>query len=137
METRVRRRGCWGCREMRCGIGCRRLGLRTRERKKLDECDRLGAHDNMTQAFHRRLWHLRAVRNDAGFEVEFKGTVRVRYSEPGRSVTFCAEPAFIEQGKFKGRHGWLVAISRPTKWDDGTQLSETERVLIQERSKDA
>jgi len=108
-----------------------------RERKKLDECDRLRADDNMTQAFHRKLWRFRAVRNDAGFEVEFKGMVRVRYSEPGRSVTFCAEPAVIEQGKFKGRHGWLVAISRPTKWDDGTQLSETERVLIQERSKDA
>ncbi len=52
-------------------------------------------------------------------------------------MTFCAEPGVIEQGKFKGRRGWLVALSRPTEWDDGTPLSETDRVLIQERSKDA
>jgi hypothetical protein len=90
----------------------------------------------MPHAFHRKLLRPRAVRSD-GFEVEFKGMVRVRYSEPGRAVTFCAEPAIIEQGEFKGSHGWLVAISQPTKWDDGATLSEAERALVQERSREA
>jgi hypothetical protein len=61
----------------------------------------------------------------------------VRYSEAKRSVTFCAEPAVIEEGEFKGQRGWLVAISQPSNWDDGTPFLNTERHLIQERSKDA
>lgn len=88
-------------------------------------------------AFHRKFLRPRAVRHDAGFEVEFKGMLKVRYSEPKRSVTFWAEPAVIEKGEFKGRHGWIVAISQPSKWDDGTPFLETERDLIQERSKEA
>ena len=91
----------------------------------------------MTNAFHRKFLRPRAVRHDAGFEVEFKGMLRVRYSEPQGSVTFWSEPATIETGEFQGRQGWIVAISQPTKWDDGTPLGETERHLIQERSKEA
>ena len=91
----------------------------------------------MAYAFHRKLLRARAVRNDAGFEVQFEGMLRVRYSEAGRSMTFPAEPATIEQGEFRGKRGWLVAISQPTKWDDGTLLRETERKLIQERTRDA
>jgi hypothetical protein len=88
-------------------------------------------------AFHRKLLRPRAVRHDAGFEVEFTGMSKVLYSEPKRSVTFWAEPAVIEKGEFKGQHGWRVAISQPSKWDDGTLFSDTERNLIQERSKEA
>jgi hypothetical protein len=87
--------------------------------------------------FHRKFLRFRAVRNDAGFEVEFKGMQRVHYAEAGRSVTFWAEPAILVHGEFKGRRGWLVAISTPSNWDDGTPLSEAERKLIQERSRDA
>jgi hypothetical protein len=88
-------------------------------------------------AFDRKLLRFRAVRHDAGFEVEFKGMEKVRYSEPKRSVTFWAEPAVMEKGKFKGQHGWMVAISQPSKWDDGTPFVDTERNLIQERSNEA
>jgi hypothetical protein len=91
----------------------------------------------MLPGFHHKFLRPRSVRNDAGFEVGFEGMLKVRYSEPGRSVTFSAEPVVIEQGTFKGRHGWLVAVSSPTSWDDGTPLSGTDRVLIQERSRDA
>jgi hypothetical protein len=91
----------------------------------------------MTYAFHRKFLRPRAVRNDAGFEVEFKGMVNVRYSELGRSVTFPAEPAILEQGEFKGAHGWYVAVSKPTNWDDGTPLTKPERELVQERGRDA
>ena len=91
----------------------------------------------MASAYHRKILRPRAVRNDAGFEVEFKGMFRVRYSEPGRSVTFSAEPGIIEVGQFKGQWGWHVAISGPTIWDHGVPLSEAERKLIQERSRDA
>jgi hypothetical protein len=88
-------------------------------------------------AFHRKFLRPRAVRHDAGFEVECKGMERVRYSEPKRSVTFWAEPVAIQKGEFKGRDGWIVAISQPSKWDDGTPFLDTERALIQERSKEA
>lgn len=91
----------------------------------------------MTYSFHRKFLRPRAVWNDEGFEVEFVGMFRVRYSENGRSVTFPAEPAVIEVGEFRGKRGWLVAISKPTSWDDGTPLSDAERVSVQERSKDA
>lgn len=90
----------------------------------------------MAYLFHRKILHPRAVHNDAGFDVEFRGMVSVRYSEPGRSVTFRSEPAIIEHGEFKGQHGWLVTISKPTNWDDGTPLSESERQMVQKRSKD-
>jgi hypothetical protein len=75
---------------------------------------------NTGVAFHRKLLRPRAVRRDAGFEVEFKGMLAVRYSEAKRSVTFCAEPAVIGKGEFKGQSGWLVAISQPSNWDDET-----------------
>jgi hypothetical protein len=91
----------------------------------------------MAYAFHRKFLRPRAVSNDDGFEVEFKGMLKVRYSERGKSVTMWAEPATIQSGEFKGRRGWIVSISRPTKWDDGTPLDEPERSLIQERSRDA
>src|ERR1017187_10683094 len=91
----------------------------------------------MNYAFHRKFLRPREVHNDDGFDVEFKGMETVRYSEPGRSVTFCAEPAIIEQGQFKGRRGWLVAISKPTARDDGTPLTESELKLVQERGRDA
>ena len=91
----------------------------------------------MSYTFHRKFLRPRAVRNDAGFEVEFLGMVKVRYREPEKSVTFWAEPAVIEQGEFKGKNGWIVAITRPTKWDDGTPLNESEHKLIQGRTRDA
>lgn len=95
------------------------------------------SNTDVTYSFHRKLLRPRAVSHDAGFEVEFKGMSRVRYSEPKRSVTFWAEPTLIEKGEFKGQRGWIVAISQPSKWDDGSALGETERDLIQERSKEA
>jgi hypothetical protein len=60
------------------------------------------------------------------------GMSKVRYSEPTRP-----EPAVIEKGEFKGQHSSIVAISQPSKWDDGTPLVDPERNLIQERSKEA
>jgi hypothetical protein len=52
-------------------------------------------------------------------------------------VTFWSEPIIIETGEFKGRRGSTIAISQPTNWDDGTPLTEPERSLVQERSRDA
>src|SRR5580698_9222136 len=116
--------------------------LAVHPRPGLNKCKRLFATvgrgvSNTAVAFHRKFLRPRAVRHDAGFEVEFKGMSKVRYSEPRRFVTFWAEPAVIEKGELKGRQGWLVAISQPSKWDDGTPFLETERDLIQERSKEA
>jgi hypothetical protein len=97
----------------------------------------VASNTSVTFAFHRKLLRPRSVRHDSGFKVEFEGMLKVRYSEPKRSVTFWAEPAVIEEGEFKGQRGWIVAISQPCKWDDGTPFGQTEQNLIRERSKEA
>jgi hypothetical protein len=90
----------------------------------------------MTHSFHRKFFRPGAVRNSAGFEVEYKGLFTVRYSEPGRAATFAADQAILEYGDYKGQRGRIVAISKLDNWDDGTPLSEAERKLIRERTED-
>ena len=91
----------------------------------------------MSDTFRRVFLRPRAVRADSGFRVEVLGMLRVRYSDAGRTATIPAEPVTIDQGQFKGKTGWAVAVSLLTKWDDGTSFSEEERALIQSRTKQA
>ncbi len=91
----------------------------------------------MEYTFHRKFLRPRAVRSDQGFDVEFRGMLAVRYSEGERTVTFPAEPVKFQYGEFKGRAGWMVAVSRPFTWDDGIVMSQSERALVQERSRQA
>lgn len=91
----------------------------------------------MTDTFHRKFLRPRAVKSDQGFEVEFRGMLAVRYSEEQRTVTFAAEPAVLERGEFKGHRGWMIGVSSPQHWDDGTAFGEAERDRIQDRTRQA
>jgi hypothetical protein len=91
----------------------------------------------MADIFRRKFLRARSVRANSGFEVEFHGMHKVRYSEAGQTATFAAEPAVLERGIFKGKRGWIIALSQLAKWDDGTAFSVEQRELIHRRSKDA
>ena len=91
----------------------------------------------MTDRLRRAFLRPRAVRADSGFKVEVLGMTRVRYSYGERTATVPAEPILIDEGQFKGKRGWAVAVSLLTKWDDGESFSDEERELIQSRTKQA
>ena len=88
-------------------------------------------------ALHKR-WFPRGVRSDEGYEVAFVGSVprgrKLRYSEGGRSVTCVGEQSLIVEGA-RRRWGLHFALDPRylTKWDDGSEVSVTEREQIQDR----
>jgi len=91
----------------------------------------------MSFAFPRRFLRPQWVVSDSGFEVKFLGMIKVSYSEGEKSVWFWAEPAIMVRGKFKGRSGWLISLSKPSPWNDGTLLTQEERKTIQDRTRAA
>jgi hypothetical protein len=87
---------------------------------------------------HHKRWFARGARNDGGYEVAFVGSVprgrKLRYSEGDRSVTFVGEQSLIVEGA-RRRWGFHFALdpAHLTKWDDGSEISVTEREQIQHR----
>lgn len=86
---------------------------------------------------HRR-WFPRGVRSDDGYEIAFVGSVprgrKLRYSEGNRSLTCVGEQSLIAEG---GRRRWGLHFALDpqhlTEWDDGSEVSISEREQIQER----
>lgn len=88
-------------------------------------------------ALHKR-WFPRGVRSDEGYEIAFVGSVprgrKLRYSERSRSVTCVGEQSLIVGGTRRkwGLH-FALDPKHLTNWDDGSEVSVTEREQIQER----
>lgn len=88
-------------------------------------------------AFHKR-WLSRSVSSDDGYEVALVGSVprgrKLRYREAGKSVTCIGEQALITDDA-RRRWGLHFAIDERhlTHWDDGLEISATERPRIQAR----
>ena len=88
-------------------------------------------------ALHKR-WFPRGVSSDEGYEVALVGSVprgrKLRYSEGDRSVTCVGEQSLIAEGE-RRRWGLLFALDprHLTMWDDGSEISVTEREQIQDR----
>ncbi len=78
------------------------------------------------------------MRSDEGYEVAFVGGVprgrKLRYSEGDRSVICIGEQSLIVDGN---RRRWGLHFTLDprhlTKWDDGSEVSMTEREQIQDR----
>ena len=88
-------------------------------------------------ALHKR-WFQRGVRSDEGYEIAFVGSVvrgrKLRYSEGGKSVTCVGEQSLIVEGT-RRRWGLHFALDpwHLTEWDDGSEVSVSEREQIQDR----
>jgi hypothetical protein len=119
---------------VREGRGTQNCGSFSSSKAEPSSHSHFGGVPEMKYVFHRKFLRPLAVRSEEGFEVAFRGMLAVRYSEGEKSVTFRAEPAVFDHGDFRGRDGWMVAVSKPRNFDNGVPMTEDECHQIQERT---